>query len=154
MERDDMHELAVEQVHGAHMRMAEAHSVGDNRFEDRLQIEGGVANNFEHFSGSSLLLLCLIALARSTIELFLQVGNGGMAAVLEHRRAAARLRFSGLATPCFHRFTAYGAMPSHLALQFERRTIPYQLPTWVKSRRNSMSAWNAPLAVGILQVWN
>jgi hypothetical protein len=102
MERDDIHELPIEQVHGAHMRMTEAHSVGDNRFEDRLQIEGGAANDFEHFSGGSLLLLCLIALARSTIELFVQVGNGGMAAVLGRRRAAARLRLSSPATPCFH----------------------------------------------------
>jgi hypothetical protein len=45
------------------MRMAEAYRVGDNRFENRLQIEGGAANDFEHFSSSSLLLLCLIALA-------------------------------------------------------------------------------------------
>src|SRR6516162_3813342 len=28
MERDDIHELPIEQVHGAHMRMTEAHSVG------------------------------------------------------------------------------------------------------------------------------
>jgi hypothetical protein len=51
------------------MRMAEAHSVGDNRFDDRLQIEGGAANGFEHFSGSSLLLLRLIALAANLSEL-------------------------------------------------------------------------------------
>jgi len=68
MECDDIHELAVKQVHGAHMRMAEAYSVGDNRFENRLQIEGGAANDFEHFSGSSLLLLCLIALADRPCE--------------------------------------------------------------------------------------
>ena len=68
MKRDEMHELAIEQVHGAHMRMAEAYSVGDNRFENRLQIEGGAANDFEHFSGSSLLLLYLIALADEPFE--------------------------------------------------------------------------------------
>src|SRR5262249_56650509 len=61
--RDDIHELAVKQMQGTHMRMVEAYSVGDNRFENRLQIKGGAANDFEHFSGSSLLLLCLIALA-------------------------------------------------------------------------------------------
>jgi hypothetical protein len=38
-------------------------------------------------------------------------------------RPAARLRLSGLATTRFHRFTACGAMPSHLAPQFDRKTI-------------------------------
>ena len=52
------------------MRMAEAHSVGDNRFEDRLQIEGGAANDFEHVSSSSLLLLCFIALADELFEFY------------------------------------------------------------------------------------
>jgi hypothetical protein len=69
MKRDDMHELAIKQVHSAHMRMAEAHSVGDNRFEDRLQIEGGAANDFEHFSGSSLLLRCLSSISEAVPEL-------------------------------------------------------------------------------------
>src|SRR6516165_4210511 len=47
-----------------------------------------------------------------------------MAATRGHQRAA-RLRLNDLATPCFHRFTACGAMPPHLALQFGRRTVPY-----------------------------
>src|SRR5262249_35767278 len=80
MERDDMHELAIKQMHGAHMRMAEAHSVGDNRFKDRLQIEGGAANGFEHFSGSSLLLLRLITLAAKLRELTIRAGSRGAAA--------------------------------------------------------------------------
>jgi hypothetical protein len=57
--------------------------------------------------------------------LFLQVGNGGMAAALGHRCAAARLRLSGLATPSLHRFAAWGVGPFHLGLQFSRRTLPY-----------------------------
>ena len=74
MEGDDMHELAIKQVHGAHMRMAEAYSVGDDRFEDCLQIEGGAADDFEHVSGSSLLLLCFIALADELCEFYFRGG--------------------------------------------------------------------------------
>ena len=70
MERDDIHELAIKEVHGTHMRMAEAYSVGDNRFENRLQIKGGAANDFEHVSSSSLLLLCFIALADELFEFY------------------------------------------------------------------------------------
>src|SRR5260370_41257764 len=51
------------------------------------------------------------------VEFFLQIDNGRMAAARGSRRAARR-RLSGLATPCFRCFTAYGAMPSHLALEF------------------------------------
>src|SRR6516165_3808843 len=46
-------------------------------------------------------------------------------AVARGYRRTARLRLNDLVTPCFHRFTACGAMPPHLALQFGRRTIPY-----------------------------
>jgi hypothetical protein len=63
MERNDLHELPIKKMHGTHIRTAEAYRVGDNRFENRLQIEGGAANGFEHFRGGSLVLLCLIALA-------------------------------------------------------------------------------------------
>jgi hypothetical protein len=112
MERDDIHELAIKQVHGTHMRMAEAYSVADNRFENRLQIEGGAANDFEHFSGSGLLLLCLIALAFKQRDLrFLASGRGTtpthglwpIAALWRHYLAV--WRFSWLAA-CFE-------VPSH-----------------------------------------
>ena len=63
MERDDMHELAIKQMNGAHMRMAEVDSVGDYRFEDGLQIERGAADDLQHFSGGSLLLPPLVQLA-------------------------------------------------------------------------------------------
>jgi hypothetical protein len=36
-----------------------------NHFEDRLQIEVGAANDFEHFSSGDLLLQCFITLARA-----------------------------------------------------------------------------------------
>jgi hypothetical protein len=99
-------------------------------------------------------LACLLKFMCSALQFFLQIDNGRMAAAPRYRRAA-RLRLSGFATPCFHCFTAYSATPSHLALQFGRRTIPYhsidprwcitakagaRLPGWVNICRNQMSA--------------
>src|SRR5712692_8079576 len=48
-----------------------------------------------------------------------------MAAARGSRCGAARRRLGGLAAPCFRCFTAYDAMPSHLALQFGRG--PYSI---------------------------
>src|SRR5215469_2209168 len=39
-------------------------------------------------------------------------------------RRDVRLRFGGLAMPCFHCFAAHGGMRFHPALQFDRRTYP------------------------------
>jgi len=50
------------------------------------------------------------------VEFFLQIDNARMAAPRSYRRVAARLRLSGFAMPRFHRFTGFGAVPSHLAL--------------------------------------
>jgi hypothetical protein len=74
------------------------------RVEYRRQIEGRAADDLEHVGSYRLLFPCFVPLSRSAIELFLQVGNGGMVAALGSLRAA-RLRLCGLATPRFHRFT-------------------------------------------------
>jgi hypothetical protein len=62
MESNNANELAIEEVHGPHMRMAQAHTIRDNRFKDRLQIRRGAADHIQHFSGGSLLLLRLTQL--------------------------------------------------------------------------------------------
>ena len=75
----------------------------------------GAADDLEHVGGSNLLLTRLVQLSSAIVELLPQVGE---------RLAAARgylctvpLRLNDLTTPCFHGFTACGAMPPHLALQ-------------------------------------
>jgi len=71
-----------------------------------------------------LLFMRLIQFTGLAVKFFLQIDNGRMAAARRYRQAA-RLRLSSLATPRFGYFTAYGARPFHLALQFDRRTISY-----------------------------
>src|SRR5215471_5662349 len=55
-----------------------------------------------------------------------------------------------LATPSFHRFTACGAIPPHLALQFGKRTIPYHsIELCCASRQIRTADWSpngAPLS--------
>jgi hypothetical protein len=74
MESNNVNELAIKEVHGAHVRLAQAHAVRDNRFEDRLQIRRRAADHLQHFSGGSLLLLRLTQLtgkARSALFVIL-----------------------------------------------------------------------------------
>ncbi|MGB7693416.1 MAG: hypothetical protein WBM12_11140 [Pseudolabrys sp.] len=53
---DDMHQLAVEPVHRAHMCRAETHSVTGDCIKYRLQVESGVADDFEDFGARRQLL--------------------------------------------------------------------------------------------------
>src|SRR5262249_9008455 len=74
------------------------------------------ADDLEHVGGSNLLLTRLVQLSRTIVELLPQVSER-LAAASGYLRTVP-LRLSDLATPCFHGFTACGAMPSHLALQW------------------------------------
>src|SRR5262249_7341235 len=76
MEGDDMNQVAIKPVHRAHTRVAETHSVYDDRVEDRLEVKARVADDFKDFGTGRLLLKRLVALASTAVELFLQVGSG------------------------------------------------------------------------------
>src|SRR5262249_56342522 len=102
----------------------------------------------QHFARGGLMRQRFAQLPRSAIELFLQVG-GRWVAVARGRQRAARLRLRGLATPCFHQFTACGAMPSHLALHFGGRA--YTITTLTCVVRHSKMRW--PTSV-LVRHWN
>jgi hypothetical protein len=65
MERDDMYQLAVKPVHSAHMRVAETHSIDDNRVEDRLEVKARVADDL---STSEVAASCSSASSRSRVR--------------------------------------------------------------------------------------
>src|SRR5262245_15323393 len=71
---DDMYQPAIEPMHRAQMRVAETHSVDDDRVEYRLQVESRTAEDFENFGSGRLLLSRLVELMRAAIELLLQFG--------------------------------------------------------------------------------
>ena len=115
MVRDEVEELAVKSVHKAELAIAEPPSALGNHVEDRLDVGRRAADDLEHVGGSNLLLTRLVQLSRTIVELLPQVGER-LAAASGYLRTIP-LRLSDLATPCFHGFTACGAMPPHLALQ-------------------------------------
>jgi hypothetical protein len=120
--RDRAERVSFAKIKIGEFRSAEPSCVFKNGLKDRLQLAERRANDLEHLRRGGLLLVRLLKFACLALELFLQIGNGRMVAA-RHRRTARHL--SSLVTPCFHCFTAKGAMPSCLALQFGQRTIPY-----------------------------
>ena len=103
---------------------ADAHGVCQHGLKYWLQLAGRRADDPQHLRDRRPRLPRLLKFACLALKLFFQIGHRRMAAARGYRRAARR-RLSGFATPCFHRFTACGPVPSHLALQFARRTIAY-----------------------------
>src|SRR5262249_3822811 len=111
--RHEVEELAVKPVHKAELAIAEPPSALGNHIEDRVGVGRGAADDLEHVGGSNLLLTRLVQLSSAIVELLPQVGER-LAAGRGYLRTVS-LRLSDLATPSFHRFTACGAIPPHLA---------------------------------------
>src|ERR1700720_2453487 len=89
----------------AELGFANPHRILQNGLKDRLKLAGRRADDAQHLRDSRPLLARLLKFARLALEFFLQIDNRNTAAARGFR-GAARLRLSGLATPCFHRFTA------------------------------------------------
>ncbi len=107
---DDMDQFAVEALYRTHMRVAEPHSVDDNRVEYRLQVESRPANDFEHVGGHGQLFPRLVQLVSATVELLQEIGSGRTATL---RQRIAALQRHRLTASRFNCFAACSGAPSH-----------------------------------------
>src|SRR6516225_5271323 len=77
VESDPVIGVALSCEDDASLRLAQPRRRFNEGVQHRLQIEGRLADDFEHFGSGGLLLESLVQLAGATVELLQEIGSGG-----------------------------------------------------------------------------